>query len=126
MAVQPVAPADRQFIQGYGPGRFRVSGVEHRGSVIVTPDRTVGWSAAPGPLAEGAIGEIIAAAQGAEILLLGAGPRIRLLPPAQRQALRDAGLVVDVMDTGAACRTYNVLVMESRRVAAALVALDEG
>ena len=125
MAIEPVAPADRQFIQGYGPGRFRVSGVEHRGSIIVTPEQTVPWPAAAAALDEAEAAEIIAAAEGAEILLLGTGPRTQQPLPAQRQALRAAGLVVDAMDTGAACRTYNVLVMEGRRVAAALVALEE-
>ncbi len=126
MAVQPVAPVDRQFIQSYGPGRFRISGVEHQGSVIVTPGRTVSWSARTGILDDGTLAEIVAAATGAEILLLGSGRRTLQLPPAQRQVLRAAGLAVDVMDSGAACRTYNVLVLDGRLVAAALVALDDG
>lgn len=56
-----------------------------------------------------------------EFLLLGSGARMQLLPKALRQGLRDAGLVVEVMDTGAACRTYNVLLAEGRRVGAALL-----
>ncbi|MGH6796969.1 MAG: MTH938/NDUFAF3 family protein, partial [Roseiarcus sp.] len=60
---------------------------------------------------------------GVEILLLGCGPRMAPVPPALRQGLRVAGIVVDAMDTGAACRTYNVLLSEDRRVAAALLAL---
>ncbi|BBK30901.1 uncharacterized protein EDC65_1661 [Stella humosa] len=123
MAVQPAAPVDRQVIQGYGTGRFRVNGIEHAGSIIITPAAVVPWSATDARLDDATIDEILRAAAGAEVLLLGAGSRIVLLPPAQRQALRAAGLVVDVMDTGAACRTYNVLMMEGRLVAAALVAL---
>ena len=123
MAILPEIPADRQVIQGYGPGRFRVNGVEHAGSIIITPAATVAWSATTSTLDETTIAEILAAAGGAGVLLFGAGPRMVLLPPDQRQRLRAAGLVVDVMDTGAACRTYNVLMMEGRLVAAALVAL---
>ncbi|MCC7271854.1 MAG: Mth938-like domain-containing protein [Alphaproteobacteria bacterium] len=125
MAIQPTAPADRQFIQSYGPGRFRVSGIEHGASIIVTPARTVAWSAPAGAAVDAALtAEIVAAAAGAEILLLGTGRRLVPLPRALRGTLRAAGMVADVMDTGAACRTYNLLVGEGRRVAAALVVLD--
>lgn len=123
MAVQPAVPSDRQFIQSYGPGRFRVSGVDHAGSVVVTAERTVPWPIAGSPDAA-AIAQVAAAAAGAQILLLGTGRRLVPLPPTLRAILRDAGMVADVMDTGAACRTFNVLVAEGRRVAAALVALD--
>ena len=58
---------------------------------------------------------------GIQILLLGCGRRMQPVPQAVRQALRQAGIVVDAMDTGAACRTYNVLLAEDRRVAAALL-----
>lgn len=123
MAIQPTIPADRQVIQGYGPGRFRVNGVEYRGSIIITPAATVSWPATEALLDDAQVADILAAAGGAQVLLLGAGPRIVFVPPARRQRLRDAGLVLDVMDTGAACRTYNVLMAEGRLVAAALVAL---
>jgi len=123
MAIQPTVPADRQVIQGYGPGRFRVNGVEHRGSILITPAATVRWAADEARLDDAQIAEILAAAGGAEVLLLGSGPRIVFVPPERRLKLRDAGLVLDVMDTGAACRTYNVLMAEGRLVAAALIAL---
>jgi uncharacterized protein len=58
-----------------------------------------------------------------EVLLIGCGDRMALLPRETRQALRDAGPAVDVMATAAACRTFNVLVAEQRRVAAALIAV---
>ncbi|MGE0725365.1 MAG: Mth938-like domain-containing protein [Alphaproteobacteria bacterium] len=125
MAIQPVVPADRQFIQSYGPGRFRISGVDHAGSVLVTPERTAPWPVAHfAALDEAAIDGVGRAVAGAEILLLGCGAMTELLLPALRQRFRAAGLVVDAMDTGAACRTYNVLAAEARRVAAALIALE--
>lgn len=123
MAIQPTAPVDRQVIQGYGPGRFRINGVEHRGSLIVTPAATVPWAATEAVLGDADIAAILVAARGAEVLLLGAGPRMILVAPDRRERLRAAGLVLDVMDTGAACRTYNVLMAEGRLVAAALIAL---
>ena len=59
-----------------------------------------------------------------EVLLLGVGSKNALVPSTLRKALRVAGIVLDAMDTGAACRTYNVLMAEDRRVAAALIALS--
>jgi len=58
---------------------------------------------------------------GVEILLLGCGRRMAMVPSALRARLKAAGIVVDAMDTGAACRTYSVLLAEGRRVAAALL-----
>ena len=56
-----------------------------------------------------------------ELLVLGCGPRAVFVPPAQRARLKAAGLGLEVVDTGSACRIYNVLVAEGRRVAAALI-----
>ncbi|QQP91586.1 Mth938-like domain-containing protein [Skermanella sp. TT6] len=122
MDVTPLIPADRQVIDAYGPGIFRVSGTLYEGPVLVFPDRTQGWQA--GSFAELSVESfsVIRGAQPAvEILLLGSGPKMGLLPSKLRRELREAGIVVDVMETGAACRTYNVLLSEERRVAAALL-----
>ena len=124
MPIHPVLPGDLQFIQSYGPGRFRVSGIDHAGSIIVTPDRTHPWSLAQfADIDDAVVDGMTAAVAGTEILLLGCGPRTEILMPTLRQRVRAAGIVVDSMDTGAACRTYNLLVGEGRRVAAALIAL---
>ena len=61
---------------------------------------------------------------GIDLLLLGCGARMAMVPAGVRQHLRAAGVVVESMDTGAACRTYNVLMADGRRVAAALIAFD--
>ena len=123
MDVTPIIPAGRQVIERYGPSGFRITGVAHAGSVLVFPDRTSPWSVST-------IAEVTAETLrpviehgGVEILLLGCGPRMMPVPPALRQELRAAGIIVDPMDTGAACRTYNVLMAEERRVAAALIRL---
>jgi uncharacterized protein len=121
MDVTPLIPADRQVIESYGRATFRVSGVGYEGAIFVFRDGTQAWSA---PSLEALTFEDFAAvcAHGdVEILLIGCGRRMALLPKALRVRLKEAGIAADAMDTGAACRTYNVLLAEDRRVAAALL-----
>ncbi|MQP65358.1 hypothetical protein GE253_08355 [Niveispirillum sp. SYP-B3756] len=122
MDVTPIIPADRQVIDTYGPGIFRVSNRLYQGAVIVQPDVTHPWdvSGFAGLVLE-SFALITQADPKVEVLLLGCGAKMQLLPSALRKALREAGVVVDVMDSPAACRTYNVLLAEGRRVAAALL-----
>ena len=124
MEITPAIPGDRQVIAGYGPDLFRISGVVHNGSVIVFTDRTVAWPVrALAELTLDSLTPVREADPAVEVLLLGVGSQNALVPSALLQGLRDAGIVLDAMDTGAACRTYNVLMAEDRRVAAALIAL---
>ncbi len=124
MDITPLIPAGRQVIEGYGDGGFTISGSRWNGSVLVLPGRTVAWPVAA--LAEVTIAALMVVAAEApppEILVLGCGPRLGMIPRELRAALRAAGTVIEPMDTGAACRTYNVLLTEDRRVAAALIAV---
>jgi uncharacterized protein len=122
MDVTPIIPADRQVIDTYGPGMFRVSNVLYQGPVIVLPDTTKPWAVTGFPeLTLESFTPITQADPKVEVLLLGCGAKMQLLPSTLRKALRDAGVVVDAMDSPAACRTYNVLLAEGRRVAAALL-----
>lgn len=124
MDITPLIPGDRQVIDSYGPGRFRIAGEDHAGAVIVFPERTLVWPV--GAFADIAIDSLTAvtgAEPPVEVLLIGCGARMQLLPAALREALRSHGIGCDAMETGAACRTYNVLLSESRRVAAALIPL---
>lgn len=120
--TDPNAPAlpDRQVIQGYGDGHFRISGAVHAGPVIVTIYKVFAW---PVPDLSALTLESLAPAReaGVDILLLGCGATAAMVPAALRQALRKEGIVLDAMGTGAACRTFNVLSAEARRVAAALL-----
>jgi uncharacterized protein len=121
MDLTPVAGAGRQIIERYAASGFRVSGVIHHGPILVFPDLTVAWDAAS---ASDVTWETLAPVidhGGVEILLLGLGRSTSPVPAALRTALRTAGIALEAMDTGAACRTYNVLVAEDRRVAAALI-----
>lgn len=124
MDITPVIPEGKQVIDSYGPGRFQISRTPYEGSVLVLPNQTVPWDVKSfDGLDANAFQPAIDRAAEIEILLIGAGHRMQPLPSALRNELRAAGLGVDIMDTGAACRTYNVLLMEERRVAAALIAL---
>lgn len=124
MDVSPIIPAGRQFVDSYGPGRFRISGVVHEGSVLVLPQATVAWPVSSvEELTAADFRAAIAADPPVEVVLLGAGPKMVMLPADLRRELKNAGVNLEVMDTGAACRTYNVLLSEERRVAAALIAL---
>ena len=121
MDLTPVATAGRQIIERYAASGFRVSGVIYHGPVLVFPDLTVAWEAASVPdLTWKTLAPVIEHG-GVEILVLGLGRSTSAVPAALRTALRTAGIALEAMDTGAACRTYNVLVAEDRRVAAALV-----
>jgi uncharacterized protein len=126
MDLTPLVPQGRQIIESYGDGRFRVTGAVHQGSVLVYPDKTVAWpigeSAA---LTEESLAGIAAAGDAGtiDLLLIGCGPRMAMIPAKLRAALRSHGVVIEPMDTGAAARTYNVLAAEGRKVAAALIAV---
>lgn len=126
MDLTPLIPAGRQIVESYGGGRFRVSGQVFEGSILVLTDRATAWPVADIALAtlESLAAVADAARAGAiDLLLVGCGARMAPLPPGLRQAFRAIGVVMEPMDTGAACRTYNVLMAEGRRVAAALIAI---
>lgn len=123
MDVTPDIPEGRQIIQGYGDLRFRITNEVYEGSVLVFPDRTLAWPVQSFEQVTAESLEPVRAAAEVEVLLLGCGTRMQLVPQALRAPLREAGVVIEPMDTGAACRTYNVLMAEERRVAAALIAV---
>lgn len=124
MDITPVVAADRQLIHGYGDHGFTITGLRHEGSVLVFPGRTQAWPVTSmSELNLDALAPILAAEPRPAVLLLGCGKGVSVVPREIKAALRDAGIVVEPMDTGAACRTYNVLLTEGRDVAAALIAV---
>lgn len=124
MEVTPLIPEGRQLVQSYRPGGFTVSGIRHAGSIIVLPDRTLPWAASVvGEVTAESLAPLRDARPPVELLLLGTGQGFALVDPTLRAALRTLGIVVDGMTTPAAARTYNVLLAEGRRVAAALLAM---
>ncbi len=112
--------ADSYQISGHGPGHVLINGVRHESSLIVLPDEVVtGWAASFEALCAHDFDALLMRAP--EIVLLGTGTRLRFPSPALYAGLLKARIGVEVMDTAAACRTYNILAAEGRRVAAALL-----
>ena len=120
--ITPLIPGNRQRIERYGASGFTITGTVWPSSVLVRPMQTLAW--AVNSLADLTLDSLAPVLTGdIDVLLLGCGAQIGLVPPALRQAVRDRGVVLEPMDTGAACRTYNVLLAEDRRVGAALIAV---
>jgi uncharacterized protein len=86
----------------------------------VFTERTISWS---GEVSEAGLAEVITGSDMVDLLLIGCGASMRPVPHELRAALRSVGIAVEPMNTGAACRTFNVLLAEGRRVAAALIAV---
>ncbi|WP_299443554.1 MTH938/NDUFAF3 family protein [uncultured Rhodospira sp.] len=120
MDITPLVPAGRPIVQAYGDGAFRIAGQQHVGSLITFRDRIVPWS---GEISAEGLGAILEASDEVEVLIVGCGASMTVVPAAVRTTLRERGIVTEPMDTGAACRTWNVLLAEDRRAAAALVAV---
>jgi len=117
-------PAQVQYIRSYGPGRFSISEREWREPVLVTPAATNPWPVGQADeLTLASLEPLRGAATPTELLVLGCGPRAVLIRPDVRAELKAAGIGLEVVDTGSACRIYNVLLAEGRRVAAALIPL---
>jgi uncharacterized protein len=112
-------------IEGYGGGGFRVGGAWIEGSVLILDDLARPWPVASlADLAPAALDAVLATGREAvEFVLLGTGASVAPPPRPVRLALENAGLGLEVMDTANACRTYNVLAQDGRRVAAALIAI---
>jgi len=115
----------RAPIDAYGNGGFRFADMSHRGSILCLPDGIFGWEApAPNALEPGHLATAVAALTPPGFLLVGTG-EVQVFPKAEIVAqFAEAGLGLEAMSTGAACRTYNVLLAEGRPVAAALIAVD--
>lgn len=115
MRLTEISYGSAQPIEGYGPGFFRVGAHVLRGACLITP-----WDAGPwGGLEDSAA--ILALAGRIDVVLLGMGAQIAPVPRALRAALEEAGIGVEPMNSPAACRSYNVLLGEGRRIAAALL-----
>lgn len=124
MDITPLVPEERQIVQSYGSAHFKVSRIDYQGSVIVLPNQTISWDVnVLGDVNLGSLAPVLAEDPRIEILLIGCGEMMQLLPRSLMDTCRQKGLAIDAMDTGAACRTYNVLAAEGRRAAACLIAL---
>jgi uncharacterized protein len=118
--LHAAGPATYNTITAYGEDYVQVNSQRYQSSLIVMPETVQGWSAAD---FSGLRKEDFENLKnlGAEILLLGTGPKQRFPHPSLTAPLAQAGIGVEVMDLKAACRTYNILAAEARKVAAALL-----
>ncbi|MEJ1120621.1 Mth938-like domain-containing protein [Phyllobacterium sp. CCNWLW109] len=115
----------RAPIDAYGNGGFRFADMSHRGSILCLPSGIHGWEPKTPPVPTAAdLTLVLEQSAEIEILLVGTGTELRRLPEELREILRKHRISSDPMSTGAAVRTYNVLLAENRAVAAALFAVD--
>jgi uncharacterized protein len=112
----------RAPIEAYGNGGFRFAGMSHRGSILCLPSGIHAWEPAS-PLDAASFAPVLAEKADMGLLILGTGQRQEQPAPEVRRAFVEAGVGLEAMDTGAACRTYNVLLAEGRPVGAALLAV---
>ncbi|MBT3306598.1 MAG: hypothetical protein HN377_08950 [Alphaproteobacteria bacterium] len=125
MDITPNVPAGRQLIRSYGSGQFHIADTIHQGSVLVVPERTLSWPVSDvADITLDSLAPVAGEGLGVEILVLGCGPAFQAPPKRLRAALSDRGVALEWMDTGAACRTFNVLLAEERACAAALIAVE--
>jgi uncharacterized protein len=111
-------------IEAYGNGGFAFADMSHRGSLLCLPDAIWAWPVTtPDEIDRTSLERVFAAAGGIDTLIIGTGTGLWLPPSDLRQALRRVSIVLDPMQTGPAIRTYNIMMGERRRVAAALIAV---
>jgi uncharacterized protein len=111
-------------IEAYGKGGFAFAEMSHRGSLLCLPDAIWAWPVVkPEEIDQASLARVFAAANVIDTLIIGTGTDVWLPPKALREALRAVGIVLDAMQTGPAIRTYNIMMGERRRVAAALIAV---
>ncbi|MEW5942578.1 MAG: Mth938-like domain-containing protein [Pseudomonadota bacterium] len=121
MKLHLTTATNQNIITGYGNDHVMINRERHERSLILLPDRMVeNWEAEDFAALTAAHFEAIASLA-PELVLLGTGPTLRFPSPALSQALARANIGLEAMDTPAACRTYNILMAEGRKVAAALI-----
>lgn len=122
MDVTPLIPEGHLLIEAYGGGGFRIAHQRLEGGVILSPLAVFSFPFTDfAAVTEADIAPLFTLSPAPEMVLLGMGEHFQPCPPHMRQWLRARHITVDAMDTGAACRTYNILMGEGRRVAAILL-----
>jgi uncharacterized protein len=123
MSAAPAHYPGQAPVEAYGNGGFRFAGMSHRGSILCLPSGIRAWAPAD-PVDVASLAPALNEKEAIGLLLLGTGTSPRLPALEVRSAFAQAGIALEFMDTGAACRTYNVLLAEGRPVGAALVAVE--
>ncbi|WP_319544851.1 Mth938-like domain-containing protein [Ruegeria conchae] len=115
MRLNEITYTNAQPVDGYGPGFFRIGGQVYDGAVLTGPAGTSAWAGYSDAQA------LLALSEHVDVLFIGTGKVLTHIPTDLRTRLEEAGLGVEIMNSPAACRTYNVLLSEGRRVALALI-----
>ena len=115
MRLNEIRFTDGLPVDGYGPGYFRIAGKVYEGPVLVLPDGVSAWAGYD------ETSPLVAAADAIDVLFVGTGAEIAHLPVAFREAMEASGIGAEPMASAAACRTYNILLSEGRRVGLALI-----
>jgi uncharacterized protein len=122
--VAPHLPR-QALIDAHGGGGFRFAGMSHRGSLLCLPDGIWAWPvAATAELTDAVLARVFVLAENLDFFVLGTGAAPWIMPQSLRARFRDAHISADAMATGPAVRTYNVMLMENRRVGAGLIAIE--
>ena len=123
MDVTPLVREGLQLIQSYSAEGFKINSQSYGGAVIVTPFETRSWNDVSdvSSLTLQNFQSVIEIKEDVDVVLFGTGAKMAFLPSEVQSALQKQGLNVDCMDTGAACRTFNILVAEGRRVVAMML-----
>ncbi len=120
MDITPILAEGAQRITAYGDGLFRINQTEYNTHIILYPDKVEIWQNAQ--LDENTLVKRLSDIQDCEILLVGTGAKMQFILPTIRTSIKQTvGAGIEVMDTGAACRTYNILLAEGRKVVALLM-----
>ncbi|KPD11384.1 Mth938-like domain-containing protein [Phaeobacter sp. 11ANDIMAR09] len=115
MQLNEVTFDEARPVDGYGPGFFRVGGAVHEGALLITATGLAPWGGYSDETS------LLALVGAVDVVFVGTGAEIAHIPNELRSTLEAAGLGVEVMNSPAACRTYNVLLSEGRRIALAVL-----
>ena len=125
MDVTPLVSKGLQLIESYGDGAFKISGVVYNTPVIVFPESCFSPDYFEADESNfRLLREVFQTSYSPSVLLFGTGKNTSLIPEIEKEFVRQQNCVLDIMNTGAACRTFNVLCAEDRRVAAVLFPVD--
>lgn len=120
---QPHLPRAAE-IEAYGKGGFIFDTMSHQGSLLCLPDAVWAWTVTtPGEIDRHTLRRVFEGHAGIDTLIIGTGNEVWIMPRDLREALRGLHIMADTMMTGPAIRTYNIMIGERRRVAAALIAV---
>lgn len=125
MDITPLVPKHLQVIEKYGDKKFTITKQEYEGSVFVFAENVISWQVTKSEeISLATLEPLLQYADDLEVVLIGGGDHHYRLPNELLTTFKEKNILIETMNTGAACRTFNVLLSEGRKVAAALVAID--